>query len=512
MQRIKHSQSYDQHFFNLSFSSVLVLLLATGFATIGWKLAVASFFSASALGLGWLTYFDKLNSRYGWVGLGLFFAQLFICLMPIKPGNPFYVFELHFFGSLLFLLASIPAYISLAFESQFPKLKNWLCRWLPLFFLMACNLYFVVFDFHEVYPSDHSRHIGNAVFIYDLLCSNESGKLWKALTYYDFYQPVAYLSAAPFFWLFGKSYTVACLSLICFWLPLAYIFSRKTLLEYWKATESQATTITLLVVGGVMAVSMLKQFMQDFPVLALVLVYQYLVYRSSFFLRSKASAWAGLIFGIGLLTKASFLLYGAGPWFLAIYRAWRKGKLSILFVNLLSFIGIICFTAGIWFLINRSHYNYTLPAIQDFAGPMNLPTVDTWESFFWYWPKLVYILSEPTSILALAGLLLLFLKKKKSSYLLLNSLVCFTLVFVSATFVRNKDARTLLPIVAFFIPLFLLAFQRKDYQIGKIVMVLALVWILALNLNLGTGQANPIPLRFFRSDSPFSEMPEETMG
>lgn len=513
MSNDKQQQSSDIQFFNLSFSTVLLLLIAWGLGSVSWKLTLAAVLSASALGLGWFIKSGNLSPRLALVGLGIFFAQLLASLFPFKLSNPFYVFDLHFFGSLLFMVIALPTFVALAFENQFPRLKYWLCGWLPLVFLISTNAYFVIFDFRDVFIADHSRHIGNAVYIYDLLAGEESGKLWKALTYYDFYQPISYLSAAPFFFLFGKSYTVGCLSLILFWLPIAYIYSRKTLIEYWQASQSQASAISFILVGSAMSVSMLKQYMQDFPVLAMVLVYQHLVYRSSFFLRSKGTAWAALAFAIGLLTKSSFILFGAGPWVVAFYRAWKKGKVPILLLNFLSFLGITSFTAGIWYLINRSHYDYTL-----FSDPLGFPEVTTAESFFWYWPRLLYILSEPLALIAIIGLILLYLQKKRSSYLVANSIFCFLLLFTTATFVQVKDARTIYPIVAYMVPFFLVVLQWGKFNLGKIALVISLVWLIGFNLTLGPNITNPLtdllsPKSYYIQNAPtvpYSDAPNKS--
>jgi 4-amino-4-deoxy-L-arabinose transferase-like glycosyltransferase len=92
--------------------------------------------------------------------------------------------------------------------------------------------------------------------------------------------------------------------------------------------------------------------------------------KSGFLKNKKHTFLAGLLFGIGILTKASFLFLLPGFVVLVLVAAvQRKAYRHILgrIDNLFYFVLPVVLTAGFWFLVNQAHYNYTLPTMKNFA-------------------------------------------------------------------------------------------------------------------------------------------------
>lgn len=420
-----------------------------------------------------------------------------IVIWPINYSNPLSSLNMESLACLLIFCVSW-VFGSVILDSLTYKNVDNLLFYVPLLFLVLVNLYFVVLDYCDIQPTDHARHLGNSFLIYDLLVSDKSGKLFDAFVYYDFYQPLVYLVSFPFLLFFGKTYTSACMSLILFWLPFGYFFVWKTCRECLKMTTGQSSLSVLVVFGAFLPSSLLKQFLQDFPLLAVAAACQYYLLASDFFRHKSYSTLAGVFFGIGLLCKANFLLFGIGigltPFFLSIIR--RNFESVVL--NLISYfiIGLgIFFT---WFAINGSHYNYNLADMKNFAGVHNLPEIDTWSSFFWYWRWLPVVFGWPLMVLFSPGVFRAFYRR--DSIHCLHSAVTLFFVVIVASFVRNKDVRTILPLAVIVIPFLASMFGIRNYNLRIALVMSILFWCIAVNFYNATGFSTFLP-RFLLTDN-----------
>lgn len=419
-------------------------------------------------------------------------SSLILSGLPFDKGNPFDFFRYPVFQNLF---SWFPAFGSLLLARGL-KEREWVRFqfWVPLIFLVGINCWFVVLDYREIPAFDSSRHLMNALQIYEALSGQGGMKIWEAFMHYDFYQPVAYIAPTPFFFLFGKSYTSALLCQVLFWLPLAYAGIWKTL-RFLRYPAPIAAFTSLLVLSGAMSFSLLRHFMQDFPVLTLAIWFQYFILRSGFFKESGNSWKAGWVFAAGVLTKASFLFFLPGVLIFAVIQFFRKPisaeRLRPL-ENFLRFAIPVVLLVGAWFMVNRSHYNYTLPSMKNFAELNHLGNAEELAAWHWYWPRIPKAGSLGLVALFLMGSLSLF-RRPKNWNLPFSGVLGFLLAVSVLGFIPNKDVRTIFPLQAFFVlPIAFLIRQFPTLVATGIYSVaLPSVFVLGFYLTQGWNWAGP---------------------
>jgi hypothetical protein len=367
-----------------------------------------------------------------------------------------------------------------------------LVKFSPLLFLVASNALYSVFGFNAVDPHDGARHISNALHIYNKLVSGESDKFLTAITYYDFYFPITYLFSFPFFLVFGKSFTAGSLSLSLFWLPVAYIYLWKTLTKYFDSQDWIAALVCLVVFGTSMSSSLIKPYMQDFPAMAVLVVFQYYFFGSSFFRNRKLTLIAGLIFGIGLVTKANFFLFGLIPVAFSIWFAWKEKQLFSRISNILIFFFALSAVAGIWFSVNIFHFSYEISTGVKLHGETNFPPVLSWLSFRWYYIVFFTSYGGFQTLIFLGALFVLFVNRKSMGPNLAYALVSFLFFFVIIIFFRVKDQRTLFPALALVAPVFPMFF--KQFSIRNFPLFpLVVFFVIQENVYYLTGKSMLLP-------------------
>ncbi|TAH27095.1 MAG: hypothetical protein EAZ07_02350 [Cytophagales bacterium] len=431
------------------------------------------------------------------IGLGL-------SIFPLKLSNPFSIFHYSFVRSLF--LISIPC-ILLWSEGDEKKQQN-LVFYAPLFLLIFLNTYYILFDYSSGINIDQARHCGNAFLIYDLITGQDVNKFLQSLTYYDFYQPLVYLVSFPFLLIFGKSYTAATLSLPLFWLPLGYISAYKFLNKYARVNHAYASVFTFVIFGSVVATSLTKQLMLDFPALCMVCFYNYSLAKSGYLRNTKLSFYAGLVFGLGILTKSNFLLLALIPLLFSMIRLLTKciqGKSEYknLFFNIIIHLIAILLGGGFWYLINNDHYSFTLPSVTTLAGqnegdpiPMSL------SSFIWYPTKFIYYFSPLILGIILVGLYFSIVHWGKKKYMNYMSYSALILAYIIGTITWNKDVRTLLPATFYIFPA-LLGFsylQNKLLRNSSLFLLVAITFL----LNISFVNNNKLKIAQYLTTGPYT--------
>lgn len=430
--------------------------------------------------------------KYVHLGLLLILGDLGAHFFPIPDSNPFLLFSLD--KNLYFAQSSVAFFMYLIVAQSFDS--RWIERfvkWMPLVFLSFCSAFYSIFNFHSIDPHDGARHISSALTIYNHLVSGRPDKFVEALLYYDFYFPLSYFASFPFFLVFGKSFTAGCLSLSLFWLPLAYHISIKTLTRFFQIDLWQASFATFLVLGTSMSVSLLKNYMQDFPAMVVMLAFQYLVFASDFFKDRRLSFWAGLVFGLGLITKANFFLFGLISVAFGFYRAIGQREVVSFIQNSLLFFFVLSVPAGIWFSVNIYHFAFELTNGVKLYGETNFPPVLSSDSLTWYFPRFLYSFGILQSLLALVGLVLMIVLIRKLSIFWVFSLFSFLFFYTIIHFFRVKDQRTLFPALALLTPLFTLVFRivKRPWRLAYVAFLL--LWIGQENIFYATGKAKVLP-------------------
>jgi hypothetical protein len=393
----------------------------------------------------------KSGTAYRNAGLGLLLISFLLSGFPFDSGNPFNFFKGPVFQNLFTLL---PAALSVWVADQRgrpEKLRQTNFRF-PLAFLVLLNTFFALLDYRDLLPFDSSRHLLNALNMAASLQGNGGMKIWEVLTYYDFYQPLSYLAPFPFFMVFGKSHTSAVLCQTLFWLPLTALGFWKTL-RFLRVNPSLSGAVIFLILSGSLSSSLLRHFMQDFPVLCLLTWFQYALLRSRFFTSRLWTIRAGFLLGAGILTKASFLFFTVGlPVFatiLIISGPRLRNRFPLALERILQLIFPVVITAGFWFWVNQSHYSYELPSMKNFARLNKLPNAEELASVWWYWKRLHEAI--PVWVL-LPGLALPVLWTRLKHRLRKTAGLGWLSFFLSLwliSFIPNKDLRTLFPLQAF---------------------------------------------------------------
>jgi hypothetical protein len=439
----RHSFTY---FFLFGFAFFSLFLFS------GWTDPGIAACSLNLLVIG-VSAFRSLKGGSTWLHfLSIVFLLISLLLsgLPFDSGNPFDFFRYPVFQNLF---SWIPAFASLyVAKGLTEKGRLSFHFWMPLLFLVGINAWFVLLDYREIPAFDSSRHLMNALQIYESVSGTSGMKLWEVLMHYDFYQPIAYIAPAPFFFLFGKSYTSALLCQVFFWLPLAFLGAWRTL-RFLRFSGAIAAFTSLVLFAGAMSFSLLRHFMQDFPVLTQAIWFQYYVLRSGFFKRGPDSWKAGWVFAAGVLTKASFLFFLPGVLVFMVIQFFRKPFSPVRLnhaENLLKLAVPVVMLVGAWFLVNRAHYNYTLPSMKNFAALNKLENAEELAAWHWYWPRIPKAGSLGLVLLFLGSVVWLF-RKPKGWNLALSGAMGFFIAVSVLGFIPNKDVRTIFPLQAFFI-------------------------------------------------------------
>ena len=440
-------QEKTADWFAPGFVSLFSLVVVFVFPNWSPQTIISLIVNAAVLVLGWTAWFGRPKTWQQPLGFTLLLVSLLLPGLPFPADNPF-----GFFGYPVFqnLFTWFPAFfvLLLSAQRQNAKLAEAIQFWAPLVYLVGINVFFVVLDFRDLPAFDSSRHIMNALAIYDAATGEAPEKFWQIITYYDFYQPISYMAATPFFMVFGKSVTAANLSQCLFWLPMAYIGGYKTL-RYLRFTPGTAALSVFLCLAGTMSFSLLRHYMQDFAVLTMVVWFQYFVIRSHFLKRKEYCLKAGLSLGAGILTKASFLFFTPGIVAVAIIAAWKNRAIPPLtrIQNLLLFVVPVVTLTGFWFLVNQAHYSYTLPSMRNFALVNHIPGAEKMASWFWYWPVIPHLAGLAVFLCAVTGTALSFLKKPFLKPVVLYGLLSIVAAVAFLELIPNKDARTIFPLI-----------------------------------------------------------------
>jgi len=194
--------------------------------------------------------------------------------------------------------------------------------------------------------------------------------------------------------------------------------------------------------------------MQDFPVLCILIWFQFYLLKSGFLKQRKSTFQAGLLFGIGILTKASFLFFLPGFVLLVVGALVQKSGYKQLvgrMENLFYFVIPVVLTAGFWFLVNQAHYNYTLPTMKNFAEINHLANAEELKSTFWYVKKLPDLGGVLLLAVFITGSALSLFFRKKIQWPEFFGFISFFASLTLVSVIPNKDLRTIFPLIGFMV-------------------------------------------------------------
>lgn len=355
----------------------------------------------------------------------------------------------------------------------------------PFLIIIFLSLFYILTDLSP--PSwDAARHGANAFKVFDILFSDEG--FIDAWMFYDFYPSLGYILTIPFQLLFGRNNDALVLSILFLWFPLAYYYSLKVFKEIFGVNDGRESILNFIFHSNVMLLSLLKQYMLDYQLLALFIVQFYFLITSDEFTKWKNVIIGGVLCGVGFMIKQSYLVYAL--MLFSSYFLFTHG-LKVLKWNIVRWndfylkAGITCFLIGLfavpWFSGWSFLFNWEMKGAGSYEASGKAegdPYPFSIDSFTWYFDAFIYYFTWPILVLLVLGLFRMIRGDFKWVTLInLTGLVGVWLIF---TMLWNKDFRFLLPSILFFIPGFvgLLQFNRT---FSKVALTVSLMLSLAVN-------------------------------
>lgn len=208
----------------------------------------------------------------------------------------------------------------------------------------------------------------------------------------------------------------------------------------------------LFALGTPIVLSGFHEFLLDVPETAMVAAAAALLLASDRFARTGHVVAAGVVVGIGLLTKQSFALFLAGLVAVMILRGgWRRWR------NVAIFCGLALALALPWYLSHRAQIQSTAHSLSQPAifwyGHVPYPERWTLTNFAWYGWSLVNVqLFLPLMLLFVAGTVVAVRRfwRDRSPADITPELVCAGLVgYLGETYFRLHDPRYTTPALVF---------------------------------------------------------------
>lgn len=336
---------------------------------------------------------------------------------------------------------------------------------------------------------DMARHLFNTEQYSSLL---RKGEIYKLVTTYFYYPPFSYLVVVSAYLLLGSSISTA-VTVNIFWLLVlgaSFVSICESLKKPRAGIFALVFFITLPLVG-----SITKEVQLDFPLTAMLAANAALLIRAKGFSKFNFSVLYGVSFGLGMLTKWTFIIFAIWPLIIAlIYTAKDIRSNSSTAKNLLVSALLGYSVAMPWYVANLSSIKIDFLANGVAAGIREGdPPVLSLLGLFWY-PKniLEFYLRLPWLVVVLtsmfyigANLKKIFSIKRELLYVVSVGVGGF-LVFA---FLQNKDIRYIMPV---FITVSLVAGLGMDYMYrkGKALLVYLLLLLVVASFLLTSFATN----------------------
>lgn len=291
---------------------------------------------------------------------------------------------------------------------------------------------------------DRARHLLNSVDLYDQFSLARPVE-WSLL--YTYYPPFLYWITDVFYAVLGRrDIWVAALGQTAFITVLVYA-------TYGIGARTFSGRVGFLsaifVVTSPLVISAAKDYMLDLPLTAMTALALYALVRTNAFASRRWSALFGLICGLGLLTKWSFVLALWLVGLLALFAAARAARLerSLARAANVAIAGVIVLViAAPWYIRNftdlmRDTYRYDTVAAQVKGDP---PVMSPQSLLYYAWNLLDDQLFLVPFLLFVVGLVLLARRadvRERAAY----PLLLFVGTYLAFSVLSTKDVRYTMP-------------------------------------------------------------------
>jgi 4-amino-4-deoxy-L-arabinose transferase-like glycosyltransferase len=359
------------------------------------------------------------------------------------------------------------------------------------FLLLSIILFFVLANIVWIKEDkapplwDQSHYLLNSEILYHTLA--EEGLESFLLSFNDILKDKAPLITAlpiPFYVVFGNNYTSALLVNLFFIVLGSYYLYK---LVTYISGEKEALLSVFILNTFPLIFAMSREFMVEYGLMVLVIMWMYYFLKSNCFERESYAVALGIILGLGMLMKISFVLYIIFPTaFICIKKFIRLKKIPVSFLVSILIVFIIgLFFAGNWYLKNfHSIINYAfMSGYTEIAKNYSMGEVFSIKTILRYW---VYIINYGISayfffliILFITINLSTFKKNKPISHIEKEHVyflaIWFMLPFIVFTFGINKDYRytaPLYPVLAVLLSVSLVRLSINKYGTLLLFMLL----------------------------------------
>lgn len=365
-----------------------------------------------------------------------------------------------------------------SFNEYFNKKEIWI---IPLFltFILSIPMFIWLALDNSLPHWDMGRHLWTSLqygrLWYDFIAGHDS--LRHLITAYFYYPPLVYQPAILFYIILGVSQKIAVLSNF-FWLFIAIFAIYRSAVLLWNKKTGLAAV--LLFLSMPMIIAMTHQFQIDLPLSAWVALTFYAMLLFSCKPSMKYAIWLGIIAGLGLLLKWTYLLFIIPMAAVVISQMILEKRFKVrenlkeVFISALLAFAI----AGPWYLANRANVRADFVANGITAAVREGDPVGfTPEAFGYYLSGLYhYYLLVPILIIFLAGIVLTLVKKeliRKNLTLILILALFYLLISV----LPNKDLRYIMPAAPFIALLgatVMKGIRRQKVYLGILIIILTL--------------------------------------
>lgn len=333
---------------------------------------------------------------------------------------------------------------------------------------------------------DSGYHMLQAMIYHNTLAAHQH---WIWFTSYNTYPPLVHLIGAASIFLFGAHMMTMYMASNVVFVPLLAFGCYGT--GRFVAGPRAGLLAALFALGTPMFVSMMHEYDIDPPEAALVAMTVWTLLESRRFQRPGASAIAGLMCGLALMTKETTVVFIAGLLFVILLRGgWREWRGFGLFLLVTGAI------AGPWYGYHFSELISTFTSIGGLApNALQAPARFTLANVLWYFWNLInqQVLVIFTVLLGV-GILIALRRAVRNRLDPKNVypelLVGLIVSWAGMTYLTHKDPRYTLPwlvyvvvLGTYWIPDLVRPLLRRGLSIG--VVALAVVYFAGMTLGVG---------------------------
>jgi len=274
----------------------------------------------------------------------------------------------------------------------------------------------------------------------------------------NYYPPFYHVSTVPFYIIFGNNYDSALLTNLFF----LFILIVSSFFIGKKLYNDEAGLIISFIISTIPIHSLLmRDYLIDFSLSAMVTLGFVLLLYTENFENIKYSILFGITFGLGILTKWSYPIYIFIPCCYSLYFFFRKNfyekKNYTKIKNIVFPLFLAIITALPWYTFSR--IKILIPTILMYSkiGPVEGdPSFLSISGLTYYFNIIINDYSFFYFIIFVISIIILIknFKESKTKTMLLLQIV---FIYIFFTFLSNKDARYILPILPIYIFLALFA-------------------------------------------------------